>query len=96
MLVCSTEKFATNERLPVTVKLYVASVDTIVPFSVQFANVYPVFAVATNVAVEPPLYVPAPVIVPPSTGFTVAVIVYVSASLIVILPLTVETSKPLP
>ena len=46
-------KFATNERSLVTVKLYVASVDTTVPFSVQFANVYPVFAVAITVAVVP-------------------------------------------
>ena len=44
-------KFATNVLSPVTVKLYVAFVDTTLPFSFQLLNTYPVLGVAVNVHV---------------------------------------------
>ena len=40
-----------------------------IPFSVQFVNVYPAFAVAVTVTEEPELYGPLPLVVPPAAGF---------------------------
>ena len=49
---------------------------TIVPFSVQFVNIYPAFAAAITVTEEPELNVPAPVVTPPNNGFDDTATVY--------------------
>ena len=50
---------------------------TIVPPSVQFANVNPVLAVAVTVTDVPETNVPPPVTVPPAAGFALTVMAYV-------------------
>jgi hypothetical protein len=47
-----------------------------IPFSVQFVNVYPAFAVAVTVTEEPELNGPPPLVVPPTAGFDDNVTVY--------------------
>jgi hypothetical protein len=46
-------KFATRVRPAVTVNVYDALVDATTPFSVQFANEYPLAGVAVTVALLP-------------------------------------------
>jgi hypothetical protein len=47
-----------------------------IPFSVQFVNVYPAFAVAVTVTEEPELNGPLPLVVPPANGIDDSVTVY--------------------
>jgi hypothetical protein len=67
---------AVKSLLPLTVKLYEGLVETCEPYSVQFKNTHPIFAIAFTVACEPELYDPAPVVYPPIFGLAFAVIVY--------------------
>jgi len=59
-----TPNLACNVRLPLTVNVYVAVLDTWLPLSYQPVNVNPVVGTAVSVAVLPQLYVPEPVTVP--------------------------------
>ena len=49
-------KFAFRLRAPVTSKRYTASLETSLPFTVQFTNLYPSFAAAVAVTSSPALY----------------------------------------
>src|SRR3954466_6634631 len=69
-------KFASNVRLALAVKLKFAEVETTVPFSVQLAKAKFGLGVAMRLTFEPLLYRPAPVMLPPPAGVTLAAIVY--------------------
>jgi hypothetical protein len=71
-------KFAVRFLLPVMVKVYVESVDTIAPPSVQFVKVNPELAVALTVTKVPEINDPPPDVVPPSGGFEESVNVFVT------------------
>jgi hypothetical protein len=68
-------KFATRARFAVTGNVYDAFVETTLPFSVQFANEYPLAGVALTVAELFAVYVPPPLVDPPLAGLLLVAIV---------------------
>ena len=71
---------ATSVRFDVAVNWYIAELETGVPFSVQFTNVYGAVGVAVTVTELFAATVPPPLTVPPLDGFAETLMTYVGAA----------------